>query len=99
MSKEELARFREALLRDTDGSLRRKIGHTYDGRKVTKVANELGFDFTYQEWKEAPKLHPIIVWIFVIAMIAIPNWGLVESYFEAIHKGFRGDSVEQLRRP
>ena len=97
MSKDELARYRKALITDFDGTLKRKIGDTNDGREITRIANEEGFDFTYEEWEAAPKLHPKFVWAFVVAIIVFTNWGLIESQFLRIQYNFQGESIENLK--
>lgn len=99
MSQEELARFRKALV--ADSSLRRKIEFAKSGDEVTKIANEAGFDFTYEEWKAAPKLDPKIVWIFTITMIVALNWNLITYLVSSMNLRFekiRRETLEQNGR-
>ena len=99
MSKEELARFRKALMTDFNGSIRRQIGDTNDGREVTKTANEMGYNFTYEDWKAAPKLDPKYIWAFIAVIVVFTNWGLIESQFSKLNESFQEGNVEQLKRP
>tara|TARA_B100001059_G_C17563611_1_gene441396 strand:- start:174 stop:473 length:300 start_codon:yes stop_codon:yes gene_type:complete len=99
MSKEELARFRKALMTDFNGSIRRKIGDTSDGEEVTNTANKMGYKFTYEEWKAAPKLDPKYIWAFVAVIVVSTNWGLIESQFSKMNESFQEGGIERLKRP
>ena len=82
---------------DFDGSLKRKIGDTNDGREITRIANEEGFDFTYEEWDAAPKLNPKYVWAFIVVITILTNWGFIESEFSKILDNFQGESIENTK--
>jgi len=99
MSQEELARFRKALAIDFNGSIRRKIGDINDGEEVAKKANELGYHFTHEEWKAAPKLDPKYIWVFIAVVVVFTNWSLIESQFSRMNERFQGGSIEEPKRP
>ena len=89
MSKEQFKAFRKALV--TDSSLREKMKGAKNGQEVTDIANQEGFDFTVEEWEEAPKLNPKLIWVFIIGMSIYLNWGFIQHWLPVVNSRLRQD--------